>query len=127
MSLENPFNRLVLGDLMKSLLPDFVLGFAFFTALVYAVLGKRFERQRSAVAASAAMGMALSVGLVWWEQEAGLSIRDLGPVAVGFAVIILAGVMYQAIRQTGGSWAGSTDATSKRASRSVPACWLRPC
>jgi hypothetical protein len=107
MSLENPFNRLVLGDLMKSLLPDFVLGFAFFTALVYAVLGKRFERQRSAVAASAAMGMALSVGLVWWEQEAGLSIRDLGPVAVGFAVIILAGVMYQAIHQTGGSWAGA--------------------
>lgn len=107
MRLTNPFSDFAIGRWLDTLLPDFVLAFAFFTALVYAVLAKRFEHQRSAVAASAAMGMALSAGLVWWEQEAGLSIRDLGPVAVGFAVIILAGVMYQAIRQTGGSWAGA--------------------
>jgi hypothetical protein len=106
MSLENPFNRLVLGDFMKSLLPDFVLGFAFFTALAYAVLGRRFNHQRPAVAMSAALGIALSVGMVWWEERAGLSIRNLGPLAVGFAIIILAAVMYQAIHQVGGTWSG---------------------
>ncbi len=103
---ENPFPDLALGEIFETLLPDFVLGFAFFTALAYAILGKRFDRQRPAVVMSAVIGLALSVGLVWWEQRNGLSIRNLGPVAVGFAIIILGSVMYQAIRQTGGSWAG---------------------
>ncbi len=106
MSLDNPFRYFAWGNLFDSLLPDFVLAFAFFTALIYAVLGKRFGHQRSAVAASAALGFALSMGLVWWERQNGLSVRNLGPWAVGFAVIILAGIMYQAIKQTGGSWAG---------------------
>jgi len=92
---------------VENLLPDFVLAFAFFTALVYAVLGKRFERQRPAIAMSAALGVALSVGLVWRERSNGFSIRDLGPIAIGFAIIILAFVMYQSIRQVGGSWAGA--------------------
>jgi len=102
----NPFPDLAIGELFETLLPDFVLAFAFFTALAYAVLGKRFDRQRPAVVMSAVIGLSLAVGLVWWEQNNGFSIRDLGPLAVGFAIIILAGVMYQAIRQTGGSWAG---------------------
>ena len=102
----NPLTDLPISDLLESLLPDFVLAFAFFTALIYAILAKRFEHQRSAIAMSAALGMALSVGLVWWEQRMGLSIRDLGPFAVGLAMILLAAVMYQAIRQVGGSWAG---------------------
>ena len=106
MILENPFSRVGLGELAESLLPDFVLALAFFTALVYAVLGKRLEHQRPAIAASASIGLALSIGTVWWEQQHGFSVRDLGPFAVGFAIIVLAGVMYQAIRQTGGSWAG---------------------
>lgn len=107
MSLQNPFAAWAWGDLLESLLPDFVLAFAFFTSLIYAVLGKRFGPQRPAVAASAALGFALATGLVWWEQAHGFSIRDLGPLAVGFAVLILALVMYQAIRQIGGSWAGA--------------------
>ena len=102
----NPFPELALGELFETLLPDFVLAFAFFTALAYAVLGKRFDRQRPAVVMSAVFGLSLAIGLVWWERQNGFSIRDLGPLAVGFAIIILASVMYQAIRQTGGSWAG---------------------
>ena len=102
----NRFFDLAIGDVFETLLPDFVLAFAFFTALVYAVLGKRFDRQRPAVVMSAVIGLSLSVGLVWWEQQNNLSIRNLGPFAVGFAIIVLAGVMYQAIRQSGGSWAG---------------------
>ena len=99
--LDFPFVRL-----FESLLPDFILGFAFFTALAYAVLGKRMEHQRSAVAMSASLGLALSVGLVWWEHQRGWSIKNLGAIAIGFAVIMLAMIMFQAIRQTGGSWAG---------------------
>ncbi len=102
----NPFSELAIGELFETLLPDFVLAFAFFTALAYAVLGRRFDRQRPAIVMSAVIGLSLSVGLVWWEQQNGLSMRNLGPLAVGFAIIILAGVMYQAIRLTGGSWAG---------------------
>lgn len=107
MTFSNPFSRFAFGNLFDSILPDFVLAFTFFTAICYAVLGKRFEHQRSAVAASAALGFALAMGLVWWEQGSGLSIRNLGHVAVGFAVVILGSVMYQAVRQTGGNWAGA--------------------
>jgi hypothetical protein len=92
---------------VANLLPDFLLALTFFTALVYAVLGPHLERRRPAIAMSTAIGLALAVGLVWWERSHGFSIRDLGPLAVGFAVIILAFVMYQSIRQVGGSWAGA--------------------
>jgi hypothetical protein len=101
------FQNPAIEELFETLLPDFVLAFALFTSLVYAVLGKRFEQQRPAIAMSAAIGVALSVGLVWWERANEISIKDLGPIAVGFAILILAFVMYQSIRQVGGSWAGA--------------------
>lgn len=107
MSLRNPFGPLAIGQLFESLLPDFILAFTFFTALTFAVLGPRFGHQRSAVAMSSAIGLALSIGLVWWEQANGWSVRNLGPVAIGFAVILLAMIMFQGIRQTGGSWSGA--------------------
>ena len=96
-----------LGELADSLLTDFILSFVFFTALSYAVLAKRFGQQRSATAMSAAIGFSLSIGLVWWEQTNGLSIRDLGPIAVGAAIIMLAAVVFQAFRQVGGTWSGA--------------------
>jgi len=107
MKAANPFPHLAIGDFFETLLPDFVLAFAFFTALAYAVLSRRFHHQRSAVTMSATTGLVLSVGLLWWEQRSGLSIRDLGSIAAGFVVILVAFVMYQAIRQVGGSWAGA--------------------
>jgi len=67
-------------ELFETLLPDFVLAFTFFTSVCYAVLGKRFGRQRPAIAMSATIGFALAVGLVWWEEANDFSIRDLGPV-----------------------------------------------
>ena len=96
-----------IDGLLESYLPDFILAFAFFTSVVYAVLGKRFEQQRPAIAMSTAMGLALSIGLVWWEQANQFSIKNLGPVAVGFAVLLLAFVMYESVKQVGGSWAGA--------------------
>ncbi|TFH48685.1 MAG: hypothetical protein E4G89_05905, partial [Methanothrix sp.] len=107
MRLENLFYQLNLYELLDSLLADFVLAFAFFTSMAYAVLGKKFEKQRPAIAMSAAIGFVLSIGLVWWERANDLSIKDLGPIAVGFAVLLLAFVMYQSIHQIGGSWAGA--------------------
>jgi hypothetical protein len=107
MRLGFPFEDLPIGEFFETLLPDFVLAFAFFTSISFAVLGKRFGQQRPAIAMSAAIGFALSVGLVWWEQANDFSIRDLGPIAIGFAVIILALVIYNSIRQVGGSLAGA--------------------
>lgn len=107
MSFYNPFSDLLGGNLFDTLLPDFVLAFAFFTALAYAVFGRRFGTQRPAVAMSGAVGLALAIGLVWWEQANELSIKNLGPIAAGFAVIILGGVIYQSIKGSGGSWAGA--------------------
>jgi hypothetical protein len=107
MRLRNPFENFAIGQLFETLLPDFILAFAFFTSIVYAVLGKRFGQQRPAIAMSATLGFALSVGLVWWEQANEFSIKDLGPIAIGFAIIVLAFVMYQAIHKVGGSWAGA--------------------
>ena len=107
MRLDTLWGNLDLYDLCETLLPDFVLAFTVFTSLCYAVLGKHFGRQRPAVGMAAAIGLALSIGLVWWERANDLSVRDLGPVAVGFAVILLALVMYQSLHQVGGSWAGA--------------------
>ena len=107
MRLGFPLEDLAIGQLFETLLPDFVLAFAFFTSICYAILGKRFNLQRPAIAMSAAVGFALSVGLVWWEQANDFSIRDLGPIAIGFAIIVLALIIYNSIRQVGGSWAGA--------------------
>ncbi len=92
---------------VESLWPDFILALAFFTALAYAALGKRFEQRRPAIAMSVAIGFALSVGLVWWEQANGFSIKNLGPIAIGFAILLLVLVMYRSIRTVGGPWAGA--------------------
>ena len=107
MVLTERFPLLIMQNLFAPFFTDFVLAFAFFTAAVYAVLGKRFERQRPAITMSATMGLALALGLIWWEQQNDLSIKNLGPVAVGFALCILALVIYQALHQVGGSWAGA--------------------
>jgi hypothetical protein len=107
MQSENPFSNLALAEVFESLLPDFVLAFAFFTSLSYAILGRRFGRQRPAATMSVALGGALAIGLVWAEYDKGWSVRDLGPLAVGLAVVMLGMVMYQAVRQAGGSWAGA--------------------
>jgi hypothetical protein len=107
MPFSNPFDYFAGGEIFETVLPDFVAAFTFFTAVSYTVLGRRFGQHRAAVAMSASIGMALSVGLVWWEIEKGVSIRDLGPIAAGFAIILLASVMYPAIKQIGGTWAGA--------------------
>ena len=106
MRLGNLFYGLNLYELLESLVPDFVLALAFFTSLVYAVLSKRFDHQRPAIAMSASIGFALSISLVWWEQANDLSIKNLGPIAIGFAILVLSFIMYNSIKQIGGSWAG---------------------
>ena len=45
----NPLEYIAFGDWLDTFLPDFVLAFALFTSLTYAVLGKRFGMQRPAV------------------------------------------------------------------------------
>ncbi|MGD2109981.1 MAG: hypothetical protein PVI86_11390 [Phycisphaerae bacterium] len=93
--------------LFETLLPDFVLAFTFFTALSYATLSRFFGKQRPAVAMSGALGLALAVGLVWWERDHGRSIRDLGPVGIVFAIAVLALVVFGAIKPKGGTWAAA--------------------
>jgi len=95
-----------LVGLSETLLPDFALGLTFFTAVTYGALSKRFGHQRTAAAISVVLGMALTVGMVWWEYDHDWSIRQLGPVAIILAILILAGTVYHAVRQIGGSWAG---------------------
>jgi cyanate permease len=69
MGFDNPFSSIGIGSLFETLLPDLLLAFTFFTALTYAVLGRRFGQQRPAIAMSAAVGLALASGLVWWEHQ----------------------------------------------------------
>lgn len=107
MQLKTILEYIDLHSLFESVMADFLLAFTFFTALCYAILSKRFGTQRSTAAMSATIGFAFSVGLIWWERATGFSIRDLGPVAVSFAVMAVAFVMYQAIRQIGSSWSGA--------------------
>ncbi len=107
MILSHYFENILIRELFETLLPDFVLAFTFFTSIVFAVLNKHFSQRRPAIGMSASIGFALSVGLIWWEQASGISIRNLGPVAVGFAIIVLAFAMYKAIHQIGGSWSGA--------------------
>ncbi len=107
MPLETPLFRWNISGLLETALPDFILALTFFTSLSYAVLARQFTRQRPAVAMSVVIGLGLTIGLIVWEQKTGFSVLDLGPVAVGFALIVLAMVLHQAIRQIGGFWAGA--------------------
>ena len=107
MRLEDYFRHFGIPDLFEAAFADFVLAFAFFTALIYAVLAKRIEQQRSAVVISTVMGFVLSIGFIWWEEQSEFRLENLGAIAVGFSILILAFVMYQAIKQIGGSWAGA--------------------
>jgi len=106
MALGNPFSNLALSETLSTLLPDFVLAVTFFTALLYAVLGRRFGPQRPAAAMSVALGLALATGLVWWEKDHGWSIRSLGPIAVIIVLVLLAAVLFSAARKQGGFWVG---------------------
>lgn len=101
------FMGLALGPLLDSLLVDFTLAFAFFLALCFAILGRHFERQRSAAAMSVVLALSLSIGLVWWEFMHGLSVRDLGPIALWLILSVLALVVFESIRRVAGLWAGS--------------------
>jgi len=89
---------------------DLGIGLVFFTALSFAVLGRRFEHKRSAAAVSAAMGLALSIGLVAWEIRSGYRLADLGTIAAGFGLVMIALVIYHAMRRVGGHWAGALTA-----------------
>ena len=101
-------NRPLYIALVDTLLPDFVLAFTFFAALSYATLGRFFGRQRPAMAMSVSLGLALATGLVWWEHDHGRSIRSLGPVATGFALLIVAAVLIGAIKRQGGIGAAAS-------------------
>ena len=92
--------------LFETLVPDFVLAFAFFAALTYSILSRHFGRQRTAVVMSGALGFALAIGVVWWEHDYGWSIRNLGPFAIALAVLVLGIVLYRAVQRQGGSLAG---------------------
>ena len=106
MDLATSLLQLPTSPLFDSLLPDFILSFLFFMALSYAVLARRFNHQRAAIAMSVSVGLALSIGLIWWLYERGWSTRQLGPVAIGFAVILLGLILFQAMRQVGGTLSG---------------------
>lgn len=106
MDLLSVFAGAALPSFIDSVFVDFTLAFTFFTALCFAILSRHFGRQRSAAAMSVALGLGLSIGLMWWESEHGFSVRDLGPLGMGLIVVVLAGVVFQAIRQVGGGWSG---------------------
>lgn len=106
MALTDALINLPFYPFFESVVPDLLLGFAFFAALCYAVLGRHFGQQRPAAAMSAALGLALAMGLVWWEAANHVSVRNLGPLALGLLVVVFAGVVFQAVRHVGGGWAG---------------------
>ena len=64
MRLEDYFQHFGIPDLFEAAFADFVLAFAFFTALFYAMLAKRIEHQRSAIVISGVMGFVLSIGFI---------------------------------------------------------------
>lgn len=102
------FSRLVtfhVEQLFDTLLADFLLATVFFTALCFAVLSHRFERRRAAGAMAVTLGLALATGLIWWERERGVSMRDLGPFAAGVVVVVLGVVLFEAFRRLAGHWA----------------------
>lgn len=89
---------------------DFMIALVFFTALSFAILHRRFEHKRSAAVMSAALGTSLAIGLMAWELRSGLRLSNLGPIAAGLGLVMIAMVIYQAIRRVGGNVAGGATA-----------------
>lgn len=96
-----PF-ELQLFWIVDTLWVDFLLAFTTFAGIAYAVLHERLAHRRPAAAVAAAFGFALAVGLVWWEYDHGLSVRNLGPIAIGFAVLLLGGVIHWSLKLVAG-------------------------
>lgn len=96
-----PF-ELQLPWILDTLWVDFLLAFTVFTGIAYSVLHKRLAHQRPAAAVAASFGFALAVGLVWWEYDHGWSVRNLGPIAIGFAVLLLGGVIHWSLKLVAG-------------------------
>ena len=97
-----PIGDGALEILIGTLVVDFLLAAVFFASLAYATLGKRLKHTRAAAAISAVLGIALAIGLVWWEQDHGVSVRDLGPVALVLAIVFLVLAIFAAIRHAAG-------------------------
>ncbi|AQT68735.1 hypothetical protein STSP2_01907 [Anaerohalosphaera lusitana] len=89
--------------LADSLWTDFVISFTLFTSVCYAVLSRRLNHHRPAAAASTAIGLALSLSLTFWQSANNFSLADLGPLAVSFAAVVIAVVIFGVFRQVVGS------------------------
>ena len=106
MAIDNPFLDPAWLEHGAGYTIDFTLALVFFTAICFSVLGKRLGHRRSAAAVSASLGLALAIALVVWEARTGWRLVDLGPIAAGLMMIVMAMVIHQAIRRVGGTWAG---------------------
>ncbi len=110
MAINNPFYGFPFIELFQTLIPDLLLSLTFFISLSYAVFSGRFDKQRPAIGMSVAIGSALSIGLVYWEYNSGWSIRNLGPIASGLALMAIGITIFQAFRKLGGGIAGGAAA-----------------
>lgn len=89
--------------LLDSFWADFMIAFVLFMSLSYAVLADRLHHNRSAVVASSSLSLTLASGLVWWESVNHFRLLHLGPIALGFLVLIIATVIFGVFRQISGS------------------------
>jgi len=91
----------ILKVLYSGYLPDFLIAFTFFTSLCLATLHKRFNHHSAETGLAVSLGLALATGLVWWEYEHSLSIRNLGSIGILLAFVVAVIIVYHVLEHLG--------------------------
>ena len=91
----------IIRELTSGYMPDFLIAFTFFTSLCFAIFRRRFNHRSAEIGLSASLGTALATGLVWWEYNNNLSIRDTGSIGILLLSIVVTVAIYNTIKQSG--------------------------
>jgi len=95
------YNTQIIRQLTSGYIPDFLIAFTFFTSLCFAIFRKRFNHRSAEAGLSISLGLALATGLVWWEHDHNLSIRNTGSIGILLSLIVICTVIYKTAKHSG--------------------------
>lgn len=86
---------------------DFAIYLLFFIAITRFALSKHFDNKKTRNVLAVVVGIALSVGMVFFSSTYGFMIGDIGPLAGLLLLVFLGFIFYKFLRELGEKMAGA--------------------